>query len=146
MAEHKPKVLIVDDERGLRLGTKRLLEAEGYEVDTAENGTEGIALGTTGDYDMAIIDLKMPDIDGIEVLRNIKEKMPNTVCFIATAYASYDTAVEATKLGAASYIPKPFTPEELLNNLKEGYEKRKLILESEKLRREREERLLEIAT
>lgn len=146
MTEHKPKVLIVDDERGLRLGTKRLLEAEGYEVDTAENGTEGIALGTTGDYDMAIIDLKMPDINGIEVLRNIKEKMPNTVCYIATAYASYDTAVEATKLGAASYIPKPFTPEELINNLNEGYEKRKLILESEKLRREREERLLEIAT
>lgn len=146
MAEEKPRVIIVDDEKGLRMGTKRLLESEGYIVDTAENGTEGIALGTTGDYDMAIIDLKMPDIDGIEVLRNIKEKMPNTVCFIATAYASYETAIEATKLGAASYIPKPFTPDELINHLQEGYEKRKLILESERLRKEREERLLEIAT
>ncbi|HPS65655.1 MAG TPA: response regulator [Ignavibacteria bacterium] len=146
MAEEKPRVIIVDDEKGLRMGTKRLLESEGYIVDTAENGTEGIALGTTGDYDMAIIDLKMPDIDGIEVLRNIKEKMPNTVCFIATAYASYETAIEATKLGAASYIPKPFTPDELINHLQEGYEKRKLILDSERLRKEREERLLEIAT
>jgi PAS domain S-box-containing protein len=146
MADEKPRVIIIDDEKGLRMGTKRLLEAEGYIVDTAENGTEGIALGTTGDYDIAIIDLKMPDIDGIEVLRNIKEKMPNTVCFIATAYASYDTAIEATKLGAASYIPKPFTPDELLSHMQEGYEKRKLLLESERLRKEREERLLEIAT
>jgi len=140
-----PKVLIVDDEKGLRQGTKRLLESEGYEVDTAENGTEGIKLGTENDYDLAIIDLKMPDIDGIEVLKEILNKRPNTICFIATAYASYDTAIEATKIGALSYIPKPFSPDELLGNLKTGYEKRLLLLEAEKLRKEREERLLEIS-
>ena len=140
-----PKVLIVDDEKGLRIGTKRLLEAEGYEVDTAENGTDGIALGLENDYDLAIIDLKMPDIDGIEVLKTIKEKKPNTICYIATAFASYETAIEATKLGAASYIPKPFTPEELISHLESGYEKRLLLLEAERLKREREERLLEIA-
>ncbi len=56
--EIKPKVLIVDDERGLRIGTKRILQSEGYEVDVAENGTEGIELGTKNDYDLAIIDLK----------------------------------------------------------------------------------------
>ena len=125
-----PKVLIVDDEKGLRIGTKRLLEAEGYEVDTAENGTDGIALGLENDYDLAIIDLKMPDIDGIEVLKTIKEKKPNTICYIATAFASYETAIEATKLGAASYIPKPFTPEELISHLESGYEKRLLLLET----------------
>lgn len=140
-----PKVIIIDDEKGLRQGTKRLLEAEGYEVDTAENGTEGIKLGTENDYDLAIIDLKMPDIDGIEVLKVIRKNRPNTICYIATAYASYDTAIEATKIGALSYIPKPFSPDELLNNLKTGYEKRLLLLEAEKLRKEREERLLEIA-
>jgi PAS domain S-box-containing protein len=140
-----PKVIIIDDEKGLREGTKRLLESEGYEVDTAANGTDGIRLGTENDYDLAIIDLKMPDIDGIDVLKEIRKQRPNTICYIATAYASYETAVEATKIGAASYIPKPFTPDELLNNLKTGYEKRLLLLEAENLRREREERLLEIA-
>ena len=66
----------------------------------------------------------MPDIDGLEVLQKIREKFPNTVCFIATAFASYETAVEATRLGALSYIPKPFSPEELLSNLKEGYQQK----------------------
>lgn len=145
MQNTKPKVLIVDDEKGLRIGVQRLLEMEGYEVDVAENGTEGIKLGTTKDYDLVVIDLKMPDIEGIEVLKNIKQKFPNTVCFIATAYASYDTAIEATKLGAQSYIPKPFTPEELISELKNGYQKRQLLLEEEKWKREREERLLEVA-
>ncbi|MCL6493744.1 MAG: response regulator, partial [Ignavibacterium sp.] len=145
MQNTKPKVLVVDDEKGLRIGVQRLLEMEGYEVDVAENGTEGIKLGTSKDYDLALIDLKMPDIEGIEVLKNIKQKFPNTVCFIATAYASYDTAIEATKLGAQSYIPKPFTPEELISELKNGYQKRQLLLEEEKWKREREERLLEVA-
>jgi len=143
--EQKPKVLIVDDERGLRIGTKRILQSEGYIVDVAENGTEGIELGTKNDYDLAIIDLKMPDVDGIEVLKTIKKARPNTICYIATAFASFDTAIEATKLGAQSYIPKPFTTEELLKHLETGFEKRLLILESERLRKEREERLLEIA-
>lgn len=118
MQRTKPKILVVDDEKGLRIGVQRLLEMEGFEVDTAENGTDGIKLGTEKEYDLAIIDLKMPDIEGIEVLKNIKQKFPNTVCFIATAFASYDTAIEATKLGAQSYIPKPFTPEELIAEIK----------------------------
>lgn len=143
--EKKPKVIIIDDEKNLRTGTQRLLQSEGYEVDTAENGTEGIKLGTANDYDLAIIDLKMPDIDGIEVLKEIKKKKPNTVCFIATAYASYDTAIESTKIGAYSYIPKPFTPEELIQNLQKGYQHRLLLVEAERLRKEREERLLEVA-
>lgn len=145
MNTYKPKVLIVDDEKGLRIGAQRLLSTEGYEVTTAENGTDGIKLGTESEFDLAVIDLKMPDVDGLEVLQQIKEKFPNTVCFIATAYASYETAVEATRLGAHSYIPKPFTPEELLSNLKEGYQKRLVNLEAEKWRKEREERLLEVA-
>ncbi|WP_337872222.1 response regulator, partial [Ignavibacterium sp.] len=145
MQNNKPKILIVDDEKGLRTGVQRLLEMEGYKVDAAENGNEGIKLGTSKEYDIAVIDLKMPDIEGIEVLKKIKQKFPNTVCFIATAYASYDTAIEATKLGAQSYIPKPFTPEELIAELKNGYQKRLLLLEEEKWKREREERLLEVA-
>jgi PAS domain S-box-containing protein len=141
----KPKVLIVDDEKGLRLGTKRLLESEGYTVDAVQNGTEGIAFGTASDYDLAVIDLKMPDVDGLEVLKQIRNVHPNTVCLIATGYPGFDTATESAKLGAFNYIPKPFTPEELLNNLKQGYDRRLLLLEAEKWKREREESLLEVA-
>ncbi len=142
---NKPKILIVDDEKGLRLGTQRLLESEGYSVETAENGTIGIELGTSSDFDIAVIDLKMPDIDGIAVLKSIKESRPNTVCFIATAFASYDSAVESTRLGAYSYIPKPFTPDEFIHEIEKGYKQRLLILEAEKLKKEREVRLLELA-
>ncbi|MFZ1518281.1 MAG: ATP-binding protein [Ignavibacteriaceae bacterium] len=145
MNTYKPKVLIVDDEKGLRIGAQRLLSGEGYEVTTAENGTDGIKFGTETEFDLAVIDLKMPNIEGLEVLQRIREKFPNTVCFIATAFASYETAVEATRLGAHSYILKPFSPEELLSNLKEGYQRRLINLEAEKWHREREERLLEVA-
>jgi PAS domain S-box-containing protein len=141
----RKRILIVDDERGLRLGTKRLLEKEGFEVLTAENGTQGIELGTSSEFDAAIIDMKMPDFDGIQVLKEIIKKYPNTVCFIATAYASYDTAIESTRFGAYSYIPKPFSPEELLQQIGAGLEKRELNLQHDKWRKEREERLLEVA-
>src|ERR1035437_2001789 len=141
----KQKILIVDDEKGLRLGTKRLLEKEGFEVVAAENGTEGIAFGTSIEFDAAIIDMKMPDFDGIMVLKAIIKKYPNTVCFIATAYASYDTAIESTREGAFSYIPKPFSPEELLFQVNKGLEKRELNIQKEQWRKEREERLLEVA-
>ncbi len=146
MAENiSPKILIVDDEHGLRTGTKRLLESEGCTVETAANGSEGIKLGTAEEFDIAIIDLRMPDIDGIHVLEEILKVHPNTVCLMATAYASYDTAIEATKIGAYSYIPKPFSPEELISLVTKGYHKRELLLEAEKWKREREERLLEVA-
>ncbi len=145
MENNKPKILIVDDEKGLRVGTARLLESEGYHVFTAENGEQGIEMGTTNEYDLAVIDLKMPDVGGLDVLKSIKASRPNTVCFIATAYASYDTAIEATRLGAYTYIPKPFTPDELLHQLQQGMRQRKLLLEAALLKKEREENLLEIA-
>ena len=141
----KVKVLIVDDEKSLGIGIKRLLEKEGYAVQLALNGNDGIQFGTSQEFDLAIIDLKMPDTDGIVVLEKILSKFSNTICFIATAFASYETAIESTKKGAYGYIPKPFLPDELLYQLKKGYEKRHLLMEAEKWKKEREERLLEIA-
>lgn len=141
----KSKILIVDDEKGLRIGTQRLLEEEGFDVAAAETGEEGIRLGTSNDFDIAVIDLKMPDYDGLTVLKEIKTVRPNTVCFIATAFASYDTAIQSTRLGAFGYIPKPFTPEEFIYQIEQGIKQRELILESERLKKEREENLLELA-
>ncbi len=145
MNEKKINILIVDDENGLRLGAQRLLQDEGYEVETAENGETGINLGTSKNFDVAVIDLKMPDVDGLDVLKEIKSKYPNTICFIATAFASYDTAIQSTRLGAFGYIPKPFTPEELIYQIELGVKQRELIIESDRLKKEREENLLEIA-
>jgi two-component system, OmpR family, phosphate regulon sensor histidine kinase PhoR len=87
----------------------------------------------------------MPDIDGLQVLKEIRKVNPNTVCFISTAYASYENAVDSIKFGAFSYIPKPFTSEELLERLNEGLQKRNLLLEAENWKKEREEKLLEVA-
>jgi two-component system, OmpR family, phosphate regulon sensor histidine kinase PhoR len=142
----KANILIVDDEKGLRIGTQRLLEDEDYDVETAECGEEGIRLGTSKEFDVAIIDLKMPDVDGMDVLKEIKNRYPNTICFIATAYASYDTAIESTRRGAFGYIPKPFTPEELIYQVELGVKQRKLIVEAERLKLEREDNLLELAS
>lgn len=144
--KQKIKVLIVDDEKGIRIGTKSLLEDEGYDVSTTSCGSEGIEFGTSNEFDIAIIDLKMPDVDGLQVLSKIKSIFPNTICFIATAFASYETAIESTRLGAFGYIPKPFSPEELIYQVEQGVKQRNLILEAEKLKQEREERLLEIAS
>lgn len=140
-----PKILIVDDEKGLRVGTERLLTRKGYIVDTSENGKDALSKGLAKDYDLVLIDLKMPDIDGLEVLRELKLRKPTTVCFIVTAYASYETAIEATRLGAFNYILKPFTPEDLIHQIEKGYKQRMLLLEAEELRKEREENLLAIA-
>lgn len=145
MTEGRHEILLVDDEKSLLLGTKRLLTEEGYSVDAASCGRDGIELGTSKEYDIAVIDLKMPDFDGIKVLEEIKNVHPNTICFIATAFASYDTAIESTRKGAFGYIPKPFTPDELLYQIEHGCKQRRIILESERLKREREEKLLELA-
>jgi two-component system, OmpR family, phosphate regulon sensor histidine kinase PhoR len=138
-------ILIIDDEKGLRYGTQRLLEDEGYSVETAENGEEGIRLGTSKEFDVALIDLKMPDIDGMDVLKEIINIHPNTICFIVTAFASYDTAIQATRIGAFGYLPKPFTPEELIYQVEQGIKQRELIIEAERLKKEREANLLELA-
>lgn len=145
MDNNYPKILIVEDEKGLRVGTQRLLTRKNYQVDTAENGTEGIEKGLSIDYDIVLIDLKMPDIDGLEVLKEIKTSKPSTVCFIVTAYASYETAIEATQLGAFNYVLKPFTPEDLLHQVEKGLTQRRLLLEAQELRHERERNLLAIA-
>ncbi|MEW6194795.1 MAG: ATP-binding protein [Bacteroidota bacterium] len=146
MQNLKSHILIVEDEKGLRLGTQRLLEEEGYAVSVAENGSEGIKLGTSNEFDIAVIDLRMPDIDGLEVLKEIKKVHSNTVCFIATAFASYETAIQATRIGAYGYIPKPFTPEEFIYQIEQGIKQRELILSAERLKKEREENLFELAS
>ncbi|HOT97136.1 MAG TPA: ATP-binding protein [bacterium] len=138
-------ILVVDDEFGMREGIRRLFEAQGHRVETAETGRSGIEKGTAEEFDIYFIDLRIGDLDGVEVLGAIKEKYPEAICVICTAYASIETAVETTRLGAYHYIAKPFAPEEIQLVFDRALERRWYILEARQLRREQERRLLEIA-
>ena len=111
----KGRILVVDDEDIVRTSCSRTLSPEGYEVRLAKNGVEGLKMASEERFDLVLTDLKMPDMDGIEVLRIIKEKWPETAVIIVTGYQTVDTAVKSIKLGAYDYIEKPFTPGALLN-------------------------------
>lgn len=109
-----PSILIIDDEPLMRLSMLDALKAEGYQVQEASNGEEGIKRITTGPYDLVITDLRMPGSDGLEVVRMCKETSPETEIIVITAHGSVDTAVQAMKLGAHDYVTKPFSMDELL--------------------------------
>ncbi len=111
----KGKILVIDDEDIVRTSCSRTLVPEGYEVSLAKNGVEGLKMAGEDRFDLVLTDLKMPDIDGIEVLRILKGKWPETQVIIVTGYQTVDTAVKAIKLGAYDYIEKPFTPDALIS-------------------------------
>jgi two-component system phosphate regulon sensor histidine kinase PhoR len=138
-------ILVVDDEIGIGQGCKRVLSAEGYEVDWAEDGTLGLAKIQEKPYDLMLVDLMMPGIGGLDLIRKVHDADPEIIIVVITGYATIDTAVEATKRGAYDYLPKPFAPEVLAGLVKRGLEKRDLRLEAQRLHHEREERLLELA-
>jgi signal transduction histidine kinase/CheY-like chemotaxis protein len=141
------RILVVDDELGIREGCRKILTAEGYEVLTAGDGKTGLEqFAEKGPFAVLLVDLMMPKMSGLEVVTEAKNRDPDVVPIIITAHATIDTAVEGTKQGAYSYIPKPFTAEELLLSIKNGLEKRTLTMEARRLLEERERRLLEVAS
>lgn len=113
------KILVIDDEAIVRLSCERTLSPEGYEVKSVASGSEGIELLENESYPLVLLDLKMPDMDGIEVLKKIKAMQPETKVIMITGYSTVETAVNALKLGAFNYIEKPFSPEKLLEAVKE---------------------------
>ncbi len=140
------RILVVDDELGMREGCRKILASEGYLVETAPDGVAGLELfKERGSFCVALVDLNMPRMGGIELIERLRELDDNVVIFVITAYAAIDTAVEATRRGAYGYIPKPFTPDELLLPVSNGLERRALSMEAKRLREERERRLLEVA-
>ena len=146
MEDQKVRILVVDDEFGMREGCRKVLTSEGYEVETAEDGVAALELFKEDkEFAVALIDLKMPRMGGMELIEEIIKHDKDIVLLVITAYATIGTAVEATKKGAYGYIPKPFTPGELLIPIRNGLEKRELSLRSRKLQQERDEKLLEVA-
>lgn len=140
----KANILVVDDEMGIREGCKRALSEEGYKVDDADSGQTGLQKFTENDYDLVLVDLMMPGIGGMDLIKRIHKMDPEVITVVITGHATIETAVEATKLGAYDYLPKPFSPEALTAVVNRGMEKRILSLEAKKLYAERTQRLLEL--
>lgn len=113
------KALVVDDTKNIRIILTTCLELEGYEVSTAYDGKEALALFNQEKFDLAFIDIKMPEISGTEVLRRIRDIGIITPVIIITAFPTVKNAVECTKMGAVAYLQKPFTADKLRNVLKE---------------------------
>jgi two-component system NtrC family response regulator len=109
----KGSVLVVDDERSIRIGLKGLLAKEGYEVTTAESGEEALRLLPNSPVDLVLTDLRLPGLDGVSLLKQIKQQHPDIVVLMMTAYGSEKIAVEAMKAGAYDYIVKPFDNDEV---------------------------------
>ena len=106
-------VLVVDDEKNIRLTLRETLKSLELTVDTAVNGEEALAMAAQQAYDLVLLDLKMPGMDGLEVLRRLREIRPGTAVVLLTAHGSVETAVEAMKLGAVDFLQKPFAPQEI---------------------------------
>jgi DNA-binding NtrC family response regulator len=107
------RILIIDDEKNIRLTLSTCLQGTDYEVETAISGEHGLEKFATGRFDLVLLDMKLPGMDGMEVLRRLKARDPSVKVIMMTAYAAVETAVEAMKLGAVDYLKKPFTPEEI---------------------------------
>ena len=110
----KTKVLVIDDEKVVLDSVNKILADEGYDVETNLSGREGLKEALNSDYDIVLTDIMMPDIGGMKVLRDIKRKKPSLPVVMITGYASVKSSVQAMKLGAADYVEKPFTPDQLI--------------------------------
>ncbi len=107
-------VLAIDDEQIVRISCERILRGAGYDIDTSADGKNALKMIEAKKYDVILTDLKMPGMDGLEVMSEIKKRLPGTKVIIVTGYSTVDTAARAMKMGAHSYIEKPFSPESLV--------------------------------
>jgi len=130
----KGNLLIVDDERSVRDSLSRWFADEGYEVGAAESAAEALTRLAERKWDIALVDIKMPGMDGIELQRKLKEADPDLTVIIMTGYASVETAVAALKLGAYDYVTKPLDPDDIGNLLRNALAHRRLCKENVRLR------------
>lgn len=139
-------VLVVDDEKGIRDGSKRIISRMGCNALTAENGESGLDIIEQSDVSIVLLDLKMPGIGGMEVLRRIQAKGLDILVIVITGFATIETAIEAMKQGAYDFIPKPFEPDQLRIVVNRAREKIWLKQEAVKLESERRRTLADLGT
>jgi nitrogen regulation protein NR(I) len=123
------KILVVDDQRTVCYSLQRFLQSEGYNVHTATSGEEALSVLNNLNPDLVIMDVRMPEMDGIEVLRKIKESHPRVQVIMMTAFSTTEKAIHAMKLGAYDYITKPFDNDELLIRVRDAIKTRELMKE-----------------
>lgn len=112
---NKKRVLVIDDERIVLDSITKILSAENFEVDVTLSGREGLERAVAGEYDIVLTDLRMPDIGGMRVLRDIKRAKPALPVVMITGFGTVQSAVQAMKLGAAEFLEKPFAPDALVS-------------------------------
>jgi DNA-binding NtrC family response regulator len=130
-----PKILVIDDERAIRNTLKDILEYEKYRVDLAENASQALELVKTNSYDIALCDIKMPEMDGLELLPHLVENQPDVPVVMISGHGNIDTAVEAIKKGAYDFIEKPLDLNRLLITIKNALERSNLVTETKTLRK-----------
>ncbi|MBW2735325.1 MAG: response regulator [Deltaproteobacteria bacterium] len=131
-------MIVIDDDEIMLLSCKEILGRIGYTVETFASGEEGLKHIARSPAALLVVDLKMPQIDGLEVIRRVREIDPAMVIIVITGYSTISTAVQAMKAGAYDFLPKPFTPEELVLIVNRGYERWRLAMQSARLRDEKE--------
>jgi two-component system nitrogen regulation response regulator NtrX len=136
----KPRVLVIDDEAAIRDSLKMILEYEGYEVLTAATGEEGIAQAEREAPDLVFLDVKMPGMDGLEVLQRLRHLVEVMPIVVVSGHGTVSTAVEATKLGAFDFIEKPLERERVLVTVRNAVDSRRLRSENRSFRRDAEKR------
>lgn len=134
METNTARILIVDDEAVVRESLGDWFRDEGYEVDTAESAKVALEKLAHANWDIFLLDIRMPGIDGLELQRKLKEAQPDATVIIMTAYASVESAVEAMKQGAYDYIIKPFNPDDLEHTIQKAVERKALVSENKQLR------------
>jgi CheY-like chemotaxis protein len=131
LADPQARILAVDDEPIVLDSLRKMLALGGYSIDTVESGPEALGLIRKRDYDFVFTDLKMPGMDGVEVTKAVRHLRPDIDVAVITGYATIETAVETVRLGAADYIEKPFTEDELLDFVRTAVIKRRERLEQQ---------------
>jgi two-component system sensor histidine kinase/response regulator len=123
-------IVVIDDDSAMRLACRKILTHTGFRVETCESGTQGLEAVVTLKPALILLDLKMPGLSGMEVIPRVQELDPQIVIIVITGFATIDTAVEAMKLGAYDFLPKPFSPDELRLIVNRGLERRRLAMET----------------
>lgn len=139
-------LLVVDDEQDIRDASERILSRIGYQVQKASRGDEALDILNKNSIDIVLLDLKMPGMDGMEVLARIRERSTEIQVIVITGYATVETAIEAMKQGAYDFIPKPFEPDQLRIVVNRAWEKINFIQEAKRLEQERNRTLSDLDT
>jgi two-component system, NtrC family, response regulator AtoC len=140
MTMEEKRILVIDDEENMRHMLAVLLEKEGYQVDNAADGKQGLDLASESFYDLILCDLKMPVMDGMAFLENFQDMQLESTVIVMSAYGTLDTAIEAMKRGAYDYVSKPFKPDEIMLTLRKAEERERLRKENRLLQQSARER------